>query len=96
MADGTRTNTPARRKLKDWMAEAPRERSQAAVGRALKLTATSIRQWVTGWARPEVPHREALAAYTKGAVPAEEWETAKEKRERSQMLERLRAAPASP
>lgn len=96
MADGTRTNTAARRKFKIWMGERPRERSQAAVGRSLKLTPTSIRQWMTGWARPESHHRQALEALTGGAVPAGEWETAKEKRQREEMIERLRSAAASP
>lgn len=96
MADGTRPNTEARRKLKQWMGESPRARSQAAVGRALKLTPTSVRQWLTGWARPEVPHRLALEALTGGAVPASAWETGKERRDREQMLSRLRAVASAP
>ncbi|MGE5202862.1 MAG: hypothetical protein ACM3O6_12455 [Acidobacteriota bacterium] len=83
-----RTKT-ARRRLADWMAEAPRERTQTWIGERLGVSQSAVGQWLSGETRPSERLRKAVETMT--GIEAAAWETAKETRAREALEERLAA-----
>ena len=55
------------------------EITQRAASVALGVTNPTIHDWVTGAKRPTAAHREAIAIWTSGAVPADAWLTDEER-----------------
>lgn len=47
--------------------------SQVAAAGDLGVSGPTVHDWVTGAKRPKGHHREAIAVWTHGQVPAESW-----------------------
>jgi transcriptional regulator with XRE-family HTH domain len=52
--------------------------TQMAAAEALGVTPPTITYWLAGEA-PRAVHRKSIAVWTRGAVPADAWESAKER-----------------
>jgi len=98
MEQPSTVDTVAHRKLVRWMSKGPpKERGQTAIARGVSVSQPTVRDWLLRVSRPREDTRQALAAFTKGAVPAEDWRTAEERRALKATLKRIsRAAPAAP
>jgi len=47
--------------------------SQNAAGRALGVSGVTVHDWIAGTKRPATHRREAIATWTRDAVPADSW-----------------------
>lgn len=65
------------KRLEAWMSKAGV--SQAAVARALSVSAAAVSDWVKQKKIPVGPYRVAIATYTRGSVPADSWADARER-----------------
>ena len=54
--------------------------TQEACADALKVSGSTVHDWLTGAKRPRSYHRDQIAIWTSGAVAADSWERPKEKR----------------
>lgn len=52
--------------------------TQLACANALGVSDPTVHDWVTGSKRPRANHRDAIAVWTRGEVPADAWLTAEE------------------
>jgi transcriptional regulator with XRE-family HTH domain len=66
-----------------------RERGQTAIGRALNVSQSAVRQWVAGINKPEPEHRKLLEELT--GIPASDWELPEEREAREKTLALIRA-----
>lgn len=84
------TNTAGLRALKTWLKVNPGH-TQAAVARALGVSAPSVSAWLSGYARPDAERRALLLLLAE--IPVEAWATAEERRAAKARRARLTAAP---
>lgn len=84
------TDTPGRRKLKQWLA-AP-ERSQSALAPLLEVEQSAISGWVRGTSRPSAEIREALRLVT--GIAETHWLTDDERAFLARVRKRVTSARA--
>jgi transcriptional regulator with XRE-family HTH domain len=80
-------DTTARQQLEDTLKK--RDLSQAALARALGISAVSVNAWLAGRARPEAHLRRALSEVL--AINPLDWETDEERAQFTSAVERGRA-----
>ncbi len=76
MASSTRAN----KRLQEWVAQDPKERTGTAIAKALGVRQPSVSGWLLGNSRPEAHLRLALELLTGGFVVAVDWMTSRERR----------------
>lgn len=75
------------KQLVDWLA--PKQRSASALAALLGITQPAVRGWVERLSRPKPEYREALERAC--GIPAEDWETERERSQRERAKAELEA-----
>ena len=60
--------------------------TQLAAAGALGVSAVTLHDWLTGAKRPRAERREAIARWTRGAVPESAWATSDERAAASKVV----------
>jgi DNA-binding transcriptional regulator YdaS (Cro superfamily) len=71
------SDTTALHKLKAWMSEQPKKRTQKWLADQLGVSPPSVFAWLKGRSRPEPPSRTAIEALT--GIPVDDWWTHSER-----------------
>lgn len=78
------TSCAAFPKLRAWIDDAPKLRTQSAIARAIDCGQVAVRNWIMGIQRPTEEYRMALYVLT--GIPAEDWVSPREKEGRERRV----------